>query len=348
MKFNKNNLVDFNNEYRTIYFNHAELLGVDGVVSNVPILKGTLPPYCKTFYIKPHSEDKDLLTVLKKGDRSYRTEPEDIKMFITYQKIDISGNQVDIRSSEFHIYKNIMYRYELEDWIKEMREYRRQYLISKSREIKKKKKAEEEEKERLRGVLNKGSIVVNNICIDVLFANRIIIGDFYKDGYKYYICSSKNDNPLPDMLTNKCDMDLTMFGTLLSPVPIFMEKESVELQYININFNAEVSVDNAEYWIREKISEYDDHELLILEKIEEVITGILAKLNNFNHDNDTYEEYLKKNSYEIAEAIKESFGGKGMIGKIGDYYVWTNIVTGRSYDYKGRREGHVEYNLIDE
>ena len=107
MKFNKNNLVDFNNEYRTIYFNHAELLGVDGVVSNVPILKGTLPPYCKTFYIKPHSEDKDLLTVLKKGDRSYGAEPEDIKMFITYQKIDISGNQVDISSSEFHIYKNI-------------------------------------------------------------------------------------------------------------------------------------------------------------------------------------------------------------------------------------------------
>lgn len=354
MKFNKKSLVDFNNEHREIYFRHAELLGVDGVVSNVPIFKKSLPPHCETYYIKPHAEDKDLLNVLKKGDRSYGSELEEITMFITYQKIDFGGDNrrsAEICSDDFYIYRNIMYRYELGEWIEDMRECRRSYLRSRSIEIRKKKKVEEKEKERLKGVLNEAKINVNNICLEVLYANRIIIGDFYKEGYKYYICSQeKGDWARPDRVTDVSTMDdVTMFGTIISPVPIFMDgKRLVKLHSISIDFKSEVNVENATDWIRKYIREYDIHErIVIINRIEEAVTNLLIK-SDFDPEKDSCEEFIKNNSYEVAKAIKNGFDGRGAIGKIGDDYVWTNIVTGRSYDYKGRREGKVKYGIPEE
>ena len=345
MKFNKKSLVDFNNEYRMVYFRYADLLGIDGVVSNVPIIKKTLPPHCETYYIKPSSEEENMITVFANGDKSYGPEFEDVKMFITYTKIDFGGDdRLELSSNRFRIYQDIMYRYELKEWIEEMREYRRRYLISQAAKERKKKEEERKEKERLKEILKVARVSVNDGWLEVLYANRIIVSDFYdKDAYKYYICASgANGVVRPDMLMCNYDENLTMFGTILSPVPIFMRKEFVELRSISI-FDTEVRADDAARWIRRRICEYDARELLTVETIKEVVTNLLIKRDNFNPGKETHEEYIKNNSYEVAKAIKKRLGGSGVIGKIGDDYVWVNTVTGRCYDHSGRRKGKVKY-----
>ena len=302
-------------EAQDVEFVKAHICGADGLIPSVHLDESTLPKKVFPYYIKIDGEKAiiEMPEVAEDKENSY--------MFITYRDDLLPDGSKSLRYPKW-LFQISTRKVKWRGVTASLRRSRRIYEYWESGEYLIKEKPPEPD-------FKIASIEVNGGIIDVLFANRIIVGDFYdKDAYKYYICASGTNGVVrPDMLMEKYNENSSIFGTILSPVPIFMREESVELMSITIS-DIGMDVDDALLWIRRSIFDYDIHEQTIIDIIHEVANE-------------------KLNSYEIAKAIKSRIGC-GVIGKIGDDYVWTNIVTGRSYDRKGRREGCVEYDLINE
>ena len=114
----KYNVIDFDNEYQTIYFRKAKLFGVNGLVPNVPLSRESI---CK-YRWKLHFVfiDESNAYIVNTARRYINGKPvSDMTMFITYKNIDIKDG--NLKEGDFVVTDKFVYRYELKDWAEDMR-----------------------------------------------------------------------------------------------------------------------------------------------------------------------------------------------------------------------------------
>ena len=111
------NAVDFDNEYCQIYFRRAKLFGVDGLVPNVSIKRSSLYRLCLGLTFTYIDGDH----VVNAGKRVYvdGRPISDMTMFISYKNVDIGDGSIG--DSDLIIQNKYIYKYEIEDWVQDMR-----------------------------------------------------------------------------------------------------------------------------------------------------------------------------------------------------------------------------------
>ena len=116
----RHDAVEFCDENRTIYFRRAKLFGVDGLVPNVPLLRSSIQIKPRLHYVFVDVENS--MASCAVGNRQYINDKSifDMKMFITYKKVEIGDGHLE--EGDFEIQQNkFVYRYELESWARDHR-----------------------------------------------------------------------------------------------------------------------------------------------------------------------------------------------------------------------------------
>lgn len=321
-------------EAQDVEFVKAHVCGTDGLIPSVHLDESTLPKKVFPYYVRIDGKFAIVETPEDAKDK------ENSHMFITY-KDDLLDDveaykcpkwlfQISTRKVKW---RGVTASLRRSRRIEEYWEENGCYYVG-------------EEKKPPEPDFRVTGITINDTIIEVLFANRIVEDSY--GGYRYYMIDTEERNfHEPNAIASEMSGYAT-FGTIISPFPVYMVDGITELKSFRIRDEEEIAKEEASRWINRKIVDFDVHEGYILQKIEEIASQF--KNPEIGFDNDAIKEYFHKNSYTFACMLKNVIGGgRGFICVAEDLTcVWTNIVTGRSYDINGRRSGFMAHLLLDD